>query len=98
MTILRTITAALALTLAACTPPQAEPPTTADSTGEAQTGTATDDPTGGECAGPNGCFKCPPTNSEQLLNACSDATCEPFANTKERLPLLNDDGSLPSLP
>lgn len=91
------ITAALALALVACTPQQAEPPT-GDSTGEEDTGTATNDPTGGECVGPNGCFSCPPTKSEELLNACSDATCEPFANTKERLPKLDDDGTLPPLP
>lgn len=73
-------------------------------TDQAPTGTTTDDPTGGstgtpqDCEGPNGCFDCPPTKPAELLNACSDATCEPFSNTQERLPLLNDDGSLPPLP
>jgi len=39
-----------------------------------------------------------PTEPVELLNGCTDATCEPFANTPERLPRLNADGSLPPLP
>ena len=35
---------------------------------------------------------------EQVLNRCSDADCEPFENTPERLPLLEQDGSLPPIP
>ena len=50
------------------------------------------------CDGPNGCYNCKPTTPVQVLNACTDASCEPFANTKERLPLLNEDGTLPPLP
>lgn len=29
---------------------------------------------------------------------CTDATCEPFPNTPERLPLLEADGALPPIP
>lgn len=50
------------------------------------------------CEGPNGCFDCPPSKPLEVLNACTDATCEPFPNTKKRLPLLKDDGTLPPLP
>ena len=50
------------------------------------------------CEGPNGCFDCVPTKSVELLNACGDASCEPFANTVDRLPLLKPDGTLPALP
>ena len=39
-----------------------------------------------------------PIEPVELLNGCTDATCEPFANTPERLPRLNADGSLPPLP
>lgn len=39
-----------------------------------------------------------PTDAVGLLNGCTDATCEPFANTPERLPRLEADGSLPPLP
>jgi hypothetical protein len=39
-----------------------------------------------------------PTDPVELLNGCTDATCEPFANTPDRLPRLNTDGSLPPLP
>lgn len=71
--------------------------------------TADTEPTGGEsgesgetgaaaCEGPNGCFDCVPSKSVELLNACGDASCEPFANTVERLPLLEPDGTLPPLP
>ncbi len=78
---------------------------TGDATSDA-TSDATDDTgdpgtgdTGGTdaCLGPDGCFSCPPNDPDELLNACSDATCEPFAN-KDRLPLLNADGTLPPLP
>lgn len=51
-----------------------------------------------DCEGPAGCFDCVPTKSVELLNACGDASCEPFANTVERLPLLQQDGTLPPLP
>lgn len=39
-----------------------------------------------------------PSTSVELLNACTDAACDPFPNTPERLPLLEADGSLPPLP
>lgn len=51
-----------------------------------------------DCEGPEGCFDCVPTKSVELLNACGDASCEPFPNTVERLPLLKQDGTLPPLP
>lgn len=69
--------------------------------------TTTDDPTtdatttdtGGEaCIGPDGCFDCAPQKPLEFLNACTDAACSPFANTQERLPLLEGDGTLPPLP
>jgi hypothetical protein len=48
--------------------------------------------------GPDGCYGCAPTTPTQVLNACTDATCEPFPNTRERLPLLEADGALPPIP
>jgi hypothetical protein len=42
------------------------------------------------------CFKCAPTNSLQLLNHCTDATCVYFDN--KTLTKLNADGSRPPLP
>ncbi len=70
------------------------------SSGEPTGGEATEgEPTGGdECVGPEGCFACPPTKPAELLNACTDATCAPFPNTVERLPLIGPDGKLPPLP
>lgn len=82
--------------------------TTEDPTGTSTSeGSTTDDPTDpptsttgdpAECETPEGCWSCPPTTHKQHLNACTDATCEPFPNTKDRLPLLKDDGTLPPLP
>lgn len=63
------------------------------STGPSETGT-----TGEECLGPDGCWACEPDSNAQLLNRCTDAVCEPFENTPERLPLLGRDGSLPPIP
>lgn len=40
--------------------------------------------------GGKGCYSCTPTNREQLLNACSSATCLPYDNTAI--------GTLPTLP
>lgn len=75
-------------------------PTSTEGTSEGPTGSS-GDPTATtgavDCEGPNGCFDCPPTRPVEVLNACTDATCEPFAN-KERLPLLGEDGTLPPLP
>jgi hypothetical protein len=52
--------------------------------------------TGGGCDA-GGCYSCPPTTSEQLLNACTDAGCKSFANGK-RLQHLTADGGVPPLP
>lgn len=74
---------------------------TADTTaGDASTTDAeTDGPTTGgeECVGEDGCWGCVPTTPTQVINRCTDASCEPFANDR-RLPLLEPDGSLPPLP
>jgi hypothetical protein len=43
------------------------------------------------------CWICP-ENSEQYLNQCSSSQCSPFVNDKARLPLLNNNGTLPKLP
>lgn len=48
------------------------------------------------CAGPNGCYACPPKETDQYLNACTDSQCSPFDNVT-RLPLYNG-GNLPPLP
>jgi hypothetical protein len=48
--------------------------------------------------GEDGCFNCPKNADEQQwLNRCADSDCVPFDN-QARLPLLNEDGSLPELP
>ena len=65
-------------------------------------GGGTDQPPIPECTlpelGADGCFNCPKDkNVKQWLNRCADGDCEPFAN-KDRLPLLNADGSRPALP
>lgn len=85
------------------------PSTTLPSDGTADTTSAepttTDDPTvgtgtttgGEECLGEDGCWGCTPTTPTQVLNGCTDASCEPFSNER-RLPLLEPDGSLPPLP
>ncbi len=49
------------------------------------------DPTG---FGGRGCYRCPPTTREQLLNACTTARCEAFDNSR----LMLNDGALPMLP
>lgn len=82
---------ALALLAPACGGAQQEPPT------DTQTTTDGDDTTATGETGEQPCVE-DPKEPVELLNACSDATCEPFANTKERLPLLNADGSRPPLP
>lgn len=85
-----------ALTLLGCPRDQDAPAagtTSADSTAGDESGT-----TDGACVGPAGCYDCAPSNGEQVLNRCTDATCEPFANTVERLPLLGADGALPPIP
>jgi hypothetical protein len=70
----------------------AEPTTTDDPTVDPSTTTG-----GEECLGEDGCWGCTPTTPTQVLNGCTDASCEPFSNTR-RLPLLEPDGSLPPLP
>lgn len=84
--------------LLACAGEEAKPPDDDVGDGDIDDDTDTGTDTGGECLGADGCFDCEPTNAIELSNACTDATCEPFANTSERLPLLEGDGSLPPLP
>lgn len=82
---------ALALLAPACGGSQVEPPGEDDTTaGDEETGAT------GE-TGEQPCVE-DPQDPVEILNACSDATCEPFINSRERLPLLKDDGSLPPLP
>jgi hypothetical protein len=54
----------------------------------------------GSCEGkrPNGslCFACAPTTTDEYLNACTTAACEPFDS--KRLTNLPSDGKLPPLP
>lgn len=64
------------------------------STGLSGSTTGAPDP----CVGDLGCWSCEVVLPVQLLNRCTGAGCEPFANTRERLPLLAEDGSLPPLP
>ena len=59
---------------------------------------STDESGGEECEGPEGCWSCAPTTPVQVLNVCTDATCEVFPITVDRLPLLERDGSLPPIP
>ncbi|MBC8067114.1 MAG: hypothetical protein IAG13_02175 [Deltaproteobacteria bacterium] len=74
-------------------------PNTLDSTVTDPTSEGNDSgTTGSECLGADGCYACDPEDSVQLLNHCTDADCEPFANTPTRLPLLGRDGSLPAIP
>ena len=90
--------AALVATLLGCGGAQNQPPED-ESGSEDEAGESSGDPTeADECAGAEGCFDCPPTEPAHLLNACTDATCAPFLNTAERLPLLKADGGLPPLP
>lgn len=64
------------------------------------TGTGTGDATVDDSGTDSGGEQCveEPSDPIEILNGCTDATCEPFANTPERLPRLNADGSLPPLP
>jgi hypothetical protein len=54
------------------------------------------DPDGG-CQGPNACFACEPTTTDQFLDACTDGQCTPFDNVK-RLPLFKPGQPLPPVP
>ncbi len=44
-----------------------------------------------------GCFTCTPTSRVELLNACTEATCEPFDN-KKRVKINPDGGAAPGDP
>jgi hypothetical protein len=39
------------------------------------------------------CYSCPPTTNDQILKACSNATCQPFDNTAKNVP-----STLPQIP
>ena len=91
--------------LAACSGPQAEPTSdsnaTTGTTEAASTSTAmptTGGDTDASCDGPEGCYACEPGEPAQVLNHCTDAACQPFPNTSQRLPLLRMDGTLPPVP
>lgn len=98
----------LLLSVLGCARDQDAPPgddttgTTAPATtgGDDSTGGVDDSGTSGgnECVGADGCYACEPQTSEQLLDRCTEAQCEPFSLTPERLPLLAGDGSLPPIP
>lgn len=90
------LTALLAALLTACPGPQAEPDDAGDPSGTTGEPAETGAETGDECRGELGCYACEPASPAQLLNACSDATCQPFDNAT-RLPLLVD-GQIPPLP
>lgn len=80
------------------TSPDSSGDSTGSTTGDEPTGDTLEPTTGGEeCLGPNDCWMCTPTTNGQVINGCTDATCEGFANAR-RLPLLEPDGSLPPLP
>ncbi|MBX3271346.1 MAG: hypothetical protein KF729_13860 [Sandaracinaceae bacterium] len=61
-------------------------------------GTDAGDVDAGGCLAPTGCWDCPPSTSEQFLNACTSAACDPFPITTARLPRLRADGTVPPLP
>ncbi len=89
----------------ACPGDEATPPTGEEDTdsgdGDGDPGDGDGDPgdgDGDDCLGPNDCFACEPTTSIEIINACTDATCEAFDNSPARLPLLERDGTLPPLP
>lgn len=95
--------ATVLLSIGGCPDDQDAPPeadtdagtdTAADGSGDGVDETGADT----ECQGPDGCYDCEPVQSEQLLNHCTAADCEPFPNTPERLPLMMPDGSLPPIP
>jgi hypothetical protein len=51
---------------------------------------------GASCTGDDGCYACKPKTTDEFLNACTDAKCQPF--DKKRLTHLLPDGGLPPLP
>jgi hypothetical protein len=98
-----TLGSLLAATLAfisACPGNEAQPPVadTGNETdpGDGSSSGASADESGTESGG-EACVE-EPADPVGILNQCTDATCEPFANTPERLPRLQADGSLPPLP
>ena len=75
--------------------------TTPGTSGIDSSGDGSDDngsESGTNCEGPDDCYACTPSEPTQFLNACTDAECEPFPNTQERLPLIGADGTLPPIP
>ncbi|MGA2451126.1 MAG: hypothetical protein ABTD50_20900 [Polyangiaceae bacterium] len=44
-----------------------------------------------------GCYACPPTTPNQIINACTSSTCVPFDDTN-RLTNMPANGTLPPLP
>jgi hypothetical protein len=62
------------------------------------TSTSTSGSTGSAaCAGPDGCFACEPTKTEEFLNACTDVGCVPYDNGQLQ-GLLLEGGSVPPVP
>lgn len=49
------------------------------------------------CVGPDDCFACEPTKTEEFLNACTDVACVPYDNSQLD-GLLQEDGSVPPVP
>jgi hypothetical protein len=49
----------------------------------------------GDCKGAMDCFSCAPTKDDEFLNHCTDATCNPYDNSK--LTKLTN-GTLPPIP
>jgi hypothetical protein len=93
-------TIALSLTLlTACPGPQSEPTRDSETTAPTQTTGSASEPTSGDaCVEADGCYACEPQEPAHLLNHCTTASCQPFANTRDRLPRLMPDGALPPLP
>jgi len=97
---------AVVLAVPGCPGEQETPPENDTSTGGSGDSSGTGDSsgsvdesgTGNACLGADGCWNCEPMESEQLLDQCTEADCEAFPITVERLPLLQPDGSLPPIP
>jgi hypothetical protein len=49
----------------------------------------------GDCKGAMDCYSCKPTKNDEFLNHCTEATCNPFDNSK--LTKLKN-GNLPPIP
>ncbi|HKP63741.1 MAG TPA: hypothetical protein VJV78_43705 [Polyangiales bacterium] len=50
---------------------------------------------GGDCKGDKGCYSCEPKNYEQYLNACTDAVCNAYDNSKLK---KLENGKVPPIP